>query len=652
MEEHRPDPDKLLQRAHEEEREIKKGKGKLKIYLGAAPGVGKTHEMLHDALEEKQKGLDVVVGVVETHGRQEVDAMLVAFELLPPQVVEYHGKNLIEFDLDGALKRLPQLILIDEMAHSNQPGLRHKKRWQDIKELLDRGIDVYTTLNVQHIESLNDDVAQIIHAPVKETVPDSMIELADTIELVDIPPEELLIRLKEGKVYIPQQAELAAQHFFRKGNLTALRELALLTTAKRVGAQVLLYRQGHGIQHIWPTKEKILVCVGSGPESMKIIRAAKNMATRLQAEWVVVHVDTPQVRMSEESHERVMNNLRFAEQLGAQTRVLTGYDIVKEIMVFSRELNITVIMIWKHIRKRWYNLFFRNLADEIVRNSREIDVYIMTGEVDFEQETTRKPEKKIIPWRIYAITSVLLGVITMVNYFLAPYLSTNNLIMVYLLGVTVVSLSGEMGPSIFASLASVLLCSYFFIPPFYSFDIEDESIIFTLMSLVIVSQIVSQLTIRIRQQAATARQAESQISSLYLLSSQLASIRGFDNILNSGIRYIGDTFQAQIMVLMPVDANLVVRAHYHSAMIALSEKEMNIAQWVYELGQPAGFGTDTLSFSNALYLPLVTSNGVIGVLRIQPEQTELFMKREKMHLLEACVHQIALVLDAVRWRKK
>jgi len=652
MEEHRPDPDKLLQRAHEEEREIKKGKGKLKIYLGAAPGVGKTHEMLHDALEEKQKGLDVVVGVVETHGRQEVDAMLVAFELLPPQVVEYHGKNLIEFDLDGALKRLPQLILIDEMAHSNQPGLRHKKRWQDIKELLDRGIDVYTTLNVQHIESLNDDVAQIIHAPVKETVPDSMIELADTIELVDIPPEELLIRLKEGKVYIPQQAELAAQHFFRKGNLTALRELALLTTAKRVGAQVLLYRQGHGIQHIWPTKEKILVCVGSGPESMKIIRAAKNMATRLQAEWVVVHVDTPQVRMSEESHERVMNNLRFAEQLGAQTRVLTGYDIVKEIMVFSRELNITVIMIWKHIRKRWYNLFFRNLADEIVRNSREIDVYIMTGEVDFEQETTRKPEKKIIPWRIYAITSVLLGVITMVNYFLAPYLSTNNLIMVYLLGVTVVSLSGEMGPSIFASLASVLLCSYFFIPPFYSFDIEDESIIFTLMSLVIVSQIVSQLTIRIRQQAATARQAESQISSLYLLSSQLASIRGFDNILNSGIRYIGDTFQAQIMVLMPVDANLVVRAHYHSTMIALSEKEMNIAQWVYELGQPAGFGTDTLSFSNALYLPLVTSNGVIGVLRIQPEQTELFMKREKMHLLEACVHQIALVLDAVRWRKK
>jgi two-component system sensor histidine kinase KdpD len=648
MEEHRPNPDKLLQRAHEEERQEKKGK--LKIYLGAAPGVGKTYEMLHDALEDRSKGVDVVVGVAETHGRQEIDSFLEQFEILPKQTVNYHGKQLLEFDLDGALRRHPDLFLIDEMAHTNQPGSRHKKRWQDIKELLGRGIDVYTTLNVQHIESLNDDVEQIIHAPVKETVPDSMIEMADTIELVDIPPEELLIRLKEGKVYIPEQAELAAKHFFRKGNLTALRELALLTTANRVGAQVLLYRQGHGIQHIWPTKEKILVCVGSGPESMKLIRAAKNMATKLQAEWTVVHIDTPHVKSAPEKRDRAVSNLRFAEQLGAQTRVLTGFDIVKEVMLFAREQNITLIMIWKHIRNRWRNLFFRSLADEIVRHSREIDVYIMTGTSDEVREMKTQVVKQAFPWRAYAITIAFLAAITVINLCLSAYLSTTNLIMVYLLGVTFISLSGEMGPSILASLLSVLLCTYFFIPPYYSFDVTDRRVLFTLAIMVIVSQVISQLTIRIRRQADAARLAESQLSLLYTLSSQLASNRGFDNLLKTGIDYIGNNFQSQILALLPVDSRLDIRARFRSTLQTLDEKEMSVAQWVLELRQKAGLGTDTLSFSNALYLPLVTANGVIGVLRIQPDQPDNFFTTEKMHLLEACVNQIALALDVDRRR--
>ncbi len=378
--EERPNPDRLLKRVKEEEYQQKGGK--FKIYLGAAPGVGKTYMMLHDALAQRERGVDVVVGIAESHGREEIESLLKNFEVLPRQIIEYKGQKLSEFDLDAALKRNPQLILVDEMAHTNAPTSRHKKRWQDIKELIDREINVYTTLNVQHIESLSDDVSQIIHAPVTETIPDSMLERADIIELVDLPPEDLLKRLQEGKVYFPQRAELAQKHFFRKGNLTALRELALRTTAQRVGTQVLLYRQGEGIHYIWPTKEKILVCVGPGPESINLIRAACRAANNAKADWMAVYVDTARIPYTEEERNHAIQHLRLAEQLGARTRILTGYDIVNEILNFSHEENVTLIMIWKHIRPRWRNLFRRNLSDEIVRHSGEIDVYIMTGNIE------------------------------------------------------------------------------------------------------------------------------------------------------------------------------------------------------------------------------------------------------------------------------
>jgi two-component system sensor histidine kinase KdpD len=403
----RQSPETFLQRAEEEEN--RQNKGKLKIYLGAAPGVGKTYTMLKDALAERDKGLDVVVGVVESHGRSEIDKMLQNLEALPRKSITYRDKTFTEFDLDAALNRDPGLLLVDEMAHTNAPGTRHEKRWQDIKELLDRGIDVYTTLNVQHIESLNDDVAQIIQIPIKETVPDSMLEMADTIELVDLPPETLLKRLKEGKVYFPEQAQIAAENFFRKGNLIALRELALRITAELVSTQVLLYRQGKGITHIWPIKDKILVCVGPGPESLKLIRGAKRLAVSLQAEWLAVYIDTAKGQSANETRNKAIQNLRFAEQLGAdQIHILTGFDIVKEILNFAKEQNITQIMIWKRIRTRWRDVFFRNLADEIVRNSGEIDVYIMTGER--EPETPLKntlPKKKNIPWKNYVFSILI-----------------------------------------------------------------------------------------------------------------------------------------------------------------------------------------------------------------------------------------------------
>jgi two-component system sensor histidine kinase KdpD len=642
MKEQRPNPDKLLQRAKDEDR--KKQRGKLKIYLGAAPGVGKTYSMLSDALNERAKGLDVVVGVVESHGREEVEEFLKNFETLPRQHVEYHDKELLEFDLDATLKRCPSLILVDEMAHTNVPGLRHKKRWQDIKELLERGIDVYTTLNVQHIESLNDDVAQIIRAPIKETVPDSMVESADTIELVDIPPEALLERLQEGKVYIPEQATLAAEHFFRKGNLTALRELALRITAEWVGTEVLLYRQKEGIKYIWPTKDKILVCVGPKPSAKTLIRAAKRIANSLQAEWMAVYIDTPKLQASDKMRAGAIENLRLAEQLGAETRVLAGIDIVKEILDFSREKNVTQIMILKQIRNRWQDWIYRNLADEIVRNSGEIDVYIMTNKPNDEIKAhTSSALKKATPWKTYGAAVGLVGLATLINVNLYPLLAASNLIMIYVLAVTIVALLGKRGPAILSSILSVLAYDFFFTPPAYSFFVSDIKYAVTLGVMLMVTQVISYLTFITHRRAASARSTQHRTFTLYTLSRQLAQTRNTEKLLEIGTKNIADNFDSYVLALLPKNHHLEIQGN-DVLQQTLDAKEYAIAQWVFEIGQIAGFGTDTLSFSDALYIPLVASKKPIGVLRISPKK-QVYFSPEQLRLLELCVHQIALALE-------
>lgn len=643
----RPNPEKLLRQVEEEEQ--KSIRGKLKIYLGAAPGVGKTYKMLEDAIEERNKGIDVIIGVVESHGRQEIDEMIKNFEILPRRVIEYHGKPLYEFAIEEALKRNPGVILVDEMAHTNPDESRHKKRWQDIKELLDRGIDVYTTLNVQHIESLNDYASQIIHAPVKETVPDHMLEIADAIELVDLPPEELLIRLREGKIYIPEQAEIALGHFFQKGNLIALRELALRATAERVGEQVLVYRHAKGIRHIWPTKEKILVCVGHRDESLKLIRAARRMAAGLQADWIAVHVERPAVNLASNKRDVAIKNLRFAEELGAETHVLVGFNIVKEILNFAREKNVTQIMVWKHIRNRWRDFLMPSLADEMVRNSGEIDVYLMTGEkpqlATKESAPKRQPS---IPWRTYwfAIGAIIL--ITIINSFLYSFAEPNNLIMMYLLGVTLVSLYGQTGPSLLASVLSVLAYSFFFVPPFYSIAIYRFETFLTLIIMLTVAQVISQLSILIQRQTEAARLIEKQTSTLYTLSSQLATTRGISSLLDVGVTYLSLIFNSEVLALMPKNNRLIVSSS-SNVKTTLNEKEMSIAKWVFDMGQIAGRGTDTLPFSEALYVPLLTlKKEVIGVLRIQPSQADTLVAPDQLRLLESCCTQIALALEVDR----
>lgn len=634
----RPNPDYLLQRAEEEERQGRRGK--LKIYLGAGPGVGKTHEMLHDAFEKRQQGLDVLIGIAESHGREEIEQFLQNFEILPRQAVPYRDKTYYEFDLDAALQRHPGLILVDELAHTNTPGLRHRKRWQDIQELLDRGIDVYTTLNVQHIESLKDNVAQIIQAPVTETVPDSIIERANTIELIDLPPEDLLKRLQEGKVYIPKQAEFAREHFFRKGNLIALRELALRVTAERVGTDVLWYRQGEGIKEIWPVKDKILVCVGPNPETLKLIRAAKKLASTLQAEWLAVYIDVPQ---RPEIRNLAIQNLRLAEHLGAQTLVLSGFNIVKEILAFAHEQNVTQIMIWKHIRLRFRDWFYRSLTDEIVRQSGDIDVYIMTGQTTKTIPQKLKPFPKLIPWQLYGLTFAIVTAITAVNLLLSSLLAESNLIMIYLLGVTVIALFGQRGPSLFASILSVFAYDFFFIPPHFSFALTDIEYILTLFIMLLVAQIISYLTILIRHQAESARFAQHQTTALYAFNRQLIRMRSMNKLLDFGVKHLAHAFNSEVMALTLKKGRLEIQASQPTAM-KLNEKEYSIAQWVFDLGQPAGLGTDTLSLSQALYLPLQSPSEVMGVIRIQPQEHGLFTP-EQRSLLESYINQISLTLE-------
>ena len=589
----RPDPEILVKRARAEA--LQEKHAKLKIYLGAAPGVGKTYTMLQDALAKRAQGLDVVVGIVESHGRKEIEALLKGLEVLPRQKIDYNNIQVTELDIDAVLKRNPALILIDEMAHSNPPGLRHAKRWQDIKEILYSGIDVYTTLNVQHIESLNDIVKKITQITITETVPDSLLELAATIELVDLPPEDLLRRLQEGKIYLPEQAELAKENYFRKGNLIALRELALRETAARVEAEIFLYRQDQGIKEIWATKEKILVCVGSGSGSIKLIRAAKRMAADIQAnslqkvEWIAVHADTPRVILSAQQRNNIVQNLRLAEQLGAKTTTLVGFDIVKEIINFCHEQNITQIIIRKKIRPRWKDFLFHSLADEIIRNSNDIDVYIITGDIDSNTLNKITGYKSSFSWiMVIAILGIIFSV-TLINILLYPLLNSANLILVYFLGITLAILFNKM-------------------------EFADQVQDYTAIS--------------------------------HALSRKLVGAHNRNEVLEIGAQHIAKFFSSKILVLLPENNHWVIwsQSKIKTEKI-VNNKEQAIASWVYDRRQIAGLGTETLSVSEALYIPMLVSRGSVGVLRVEPIQAGSLFTPEQMHLLENCANQIALALE-------
>src|SRR5256712_5122755 len=521
----RPDPDTLLAGVQKEE--TPQAGGNLKIFLGATGGVGKTYAMLEAAHARRAEGVDVVVGWVDTHGRAETEALLQGLEILPRRPVAYRGTTLDTFDLDAALARHAMLVLVDELAHTNAPGARHPKRWQDVEELLDAGINVYTTMNVQHLESLNDVVAQITGVIVRETMPDSILEQADEGELIDLPPDDLLQRLREGKVYTSQQAEQAIRHFFRKGNLIALRELALRRTADRVDAQMQIYRRDHAIAETWPTTERILVCVSPSPLAVRLVRAARRMAVRLRAEWLVVYVETPaHLRLPEADRDRVVQTLRLADQLGAETITLSGQNVSEELLTYARTRNVSKIVIGKPKRARWREVVFGSVVEELIKHSGDIDVYVISGDQGDSRPLFTPLRERASDWLSYAWGLGSVALCTVLAWQLFPHLAEANLIMLYLLGVAVVAMRVGRGPALWTSVLSVAAFDFFFVPPYLTFAVADMQYLVTFSVMLFVALVISTLTVRLRQQADAARQRERRTSALYAMSRELASIRG------------------------------------------------------------------------------------------------------------------------------
>jgi len=579
--------------------------------------------------------------------------------------VEYRDTQLREFDLDAALKRRPALILVDELAHTNAPGSRHPKRWQDVEELLEAGIDVYTTINVQHIESLNDVVSQITGIPVWETVPDAVLEGANEIELIDLPPDELLLRLKEGKVYLPQQAERAAQNFFRKGNLIALRELALRRTADRVDAQMRDYRDDHAIQDVWQVKERMLVCIGPGGTAENLVRAAYRLAQLLKAEWIVVYVETAKLqRLSKEQRDAILSTLKLAEELGAETVTLSGYRLAEEVIAYARTRNASRIVLGKPTLSGWKRWLLGSLVDTIVRQASEIDIHVVGKESDFLSQTKENPyfsrsrlylglesgeQRPLFKWRAgYFWAVAATAVCTFVAWFMLGHFDLANLIMVYLLGVVVVAARYGRGPSALSSFLSVVLFDFFFVPPRFSFAVSDSQYLITFAVMLLVALVISSMTVSIRHQAKIAGHRERRIASLYGMSRELTATRGEENMVRIAVKHVAEVFEAQAVILLPNETGRIVYPKAEGSAQSCHGSDLSVAQWVYDHGQMAGQGTDTLPGGEVVYLPLKASSGMIGVLALLPLNPARIALPEQQRLLETFTSQIALALERVR----
>ena len=641
----RADPDELLRRI--EEREARARRGKLKVFLGAAPGVGKTYTMLETARQERAAGRDVVVGVVETHGRPETERLLDGLEVLPRRRVAYRGRTLLEFDLDAALRRRPALLLVDELAHTNAEGSRHPKRWQDVAELLGAGIDVWTTLNVQHLESLNDVVAQITHVRVRETVPDAALDGADEVEIVDLPPDDLLERLREGKVYIPDQAAMAADSFFRRGNLLALRELALRRTAEHVDSDVRAYRREHGIAATWPVAEHVLVCVGPSPVSASLVRAGRRMAAGLRAKWTVVTIESPSVKpMSPEDRARVTQHLRLAEQLGAGVVTLSGERASEVILGYARAQNVTRILIGKPTHPRWRDVLFGSLLDEVVRGSGEIEVHVTRGDPGGDKRSPPPPKPSRptgaapFAWAALAVAAATIVAGAMFRRF-----EMANLVMVYLLAIVFVAYRFGRRPALLASVLSVATFDFCFVPPHLTFDVADVRYLFTFAGMLLVGFVISGLTERIRNQAEVARVRERRTAALYALTRELAGARDRGAIVRVAEEHVAAAYATSASVLLPDDEGRLAPA---GAPAPLDEHERSVAQWAAEHCEAAGHATATLPAASRLYVPLVAQGRAIGVLGVQAGSSGRLDDPEARQQLDALARQIAMALERVR----
>jgi two-component system sensor histidine kinase KdpD len=646
----RPSPDALLEAARREESRA----GKLKIFVGAAPGVGKTYEMLQQARARMRDGYDVVVGVVETHGRKETEALLEGLEVIPRRALDYRGQSLDEMDLDAILARRPEIVLVDELAHTNAAGSRHPKRYLDVAELLDRGINVYTTVNIQHIESLNDVVAQITHVRVRETVPDSIFDRADAVELVDLTPDDLIQRLREGKVYVPGQAQRALEHFFSATNLTALRELALRRTAERVDEQLLSQMQARAIPGPWAAGERLLVCISEDPRAAGLVRYTKRLADRLHAPWSALYVEGRRsLQLDEAQRDRIADTLRLAVSLNGEAVTIPGgaRRIADDVLAYAHTNNATHIVIGKSARSRWFEMLHGSVVHELVRRSGNISVHVIAGDelagAPIPQKTVRTAEvARSLDPRSYLGALAAVALALGVNHLIQPWLGVENVDLVFMTAIVAVAVRFGLWPSLFASVAASLCYNFFFLPPIYTFTITDPTNVAAFVFFIIMAMVVSNVAARVRTQAVAAMARARTTESLYAFSRKLASVGALDDVLWATAYQTALMLKVRVVLLLPEDGTITVQAGYPPED-RLDEADLAAARWAWQNDRPAGRGSDTLPGARRLFLPMRTGRGPIGVVGIDSDKPGPLLTPDERRLLDALIDQGALAIERV-----
>jgi two-component system sensor histidine kinase KdpD len=644
----RPSPEALLEAARREEG----GKGRLKIFVGAAPGVGKTYEMLQSAHAKMKAGADVVVGIVETHGRAETEALLRGLEVLPRKGIKYREQVLEEMDIDALIVRRPQIAIVDELAHTNAPGSRHPKRYLDVEELLSHGIDVYTAVNIQHIESLNDVVAQITHVRVRETVPDSIFDRADAIELIDLTPDDLIQRLKEGKVYVPKQAERALEHYFSPGNLTALRELALRRTAERVDEQLLTHMQANAIAGPWAAGERILVCVSEDPHASGLVRYTKRLADRLHAQWTAISIETRRsLQLTDEQRDRLADTMRLAEALGGEALTIPGAGrrIADDLISFAHANNVTQIVIGKSARSWWFELTRGSVVHDLVRRAGNISVHVIAGEEQPIGLTAVQTAARAEPFNAWPYLMALLFVaigLGAAELIRPLFGGIENVDLVFLTAVVGVAARFGLLPSLLASVAASLCYNFFFLPPVYTFTITDPTNVAAFFFFMLIALLVSNVAARVRSQADTAIGRVRTTESLYAFSRKLAGTATLDDVLWATAYQIALMLKVRVVLLLPQDGVLTVMAGYPPED-QLDQADLAAANWAWANDRPAGRGADTLPGAKRLFLPMRTGRGLIGAIGIDSDKTGPLFTPDQRRLLDALVDQGALAIERV-----
>lgn len=651
----RPNPDEILDKI------VKESRGKLTVFLGAAAGVGKTYAMLEAAHGRLEEDIDVVIGWIETHGRQETERMVAGVARIPARMLEYRGKQLLEMDIDAILERNPELVLVDELAHTNVTGSRHVRRFQDVAELLAAGINVYTTLNIQHIESLNDIVAQITGVIVRETVPDRVLEQADIIRLIDIPPQDLIQRLKEGKVYIPGQVEQALNKFFRPGNISALRELALRFTAKRVDQDINEYMREHDIEGPWPAAERVMVGISASPFSEQLIRTARRLAGGLHGEWLAVHVEMTKTNfhIGSKERERIARNIRLAEELGAQVLTVVGDDLTHEILEVARTHNVTAIVVGKPRHGRLRDLWHGSVVDKLIRQSGRINVYVIQAEAEEEKNVPRirnsNPAARKIPWSHYAGGILIMSVVAILTWLLKSKLELVNVALLFQLPVTLSAYWWGRWPSYFTALCSVFIFDILYVVPIGSMEVGDVRFLWSFVTFLIVAFVIGGRTELLRHEAILARQRERSTRSLYEFSREIAAVSNLEMIADGMARKASETLERSIIILLPDRSGTLIVwsaygsdsdvANFHGKPLQ-DTSEAAVALWAYTHGENAGCTTETLPGSNYLYIPIKTQNSILGIFAIHTKEKRI--EPEQQRLISAWVGLAAIAIERVK----